>query len=112
MNVPETHREPLAVVDDEGLIYSVRARCYVHSGTDEEKLTFLRSFAETDYLIAQPFLVPEGFNIHPLAVIKSKRYQSPHTVQFVRLSLLSLFSRMQFRQWRSSFQRKRNSKWH
>ena len=31
------------VIDDEGLIYSLRARCYVHSGTDEEKLAFLRS---------------------------------------------------------------------
>ena len=25
------------VIDDDGLIYSLRARCYVHSGTDEEK---------------------------------------------------------------------------
>jgi len=47
------------VIDDEGLIYSLRARCYVHSGTDEEKLAFLRGCAETDYLIAQPFPIPE-----------------------------------------------------
>ena len=50
------------VIDDEGLIYSLRARCYVHSGTDEEKLAFLRSCAETDYLIAQSFEIPEGFH--------------------------------------------------
>jgi len=51
------------VIDDEGLIYSLRARCYVHSGTDEEKLAFLRSLAETDYLIAQPFPIPEAFHL-------------------------------------------------
>lgn len=50
------------VIDDAGLIYSLRARCYLHSGTDEEKLAFLRSVAETDYLIAQTFPIPEGFH--------------------------------------------------
>jgi len=50
------------VIDDGGLIYSLRARCYVHSGTDEEKLAFLRSFATTDFLIAQPFPIPERFH--------------------------------------------------
>jgi len=50
------------VIDDEGLIYSLRARCYVHSGTDEEKLAFLQSVAETDYLIAQSFEIPERFH--------------------------------------------------
>ena len=51
----------------------MRARRYVHSGTDEEKLTFLRSFAETDYLIAQPFLVPEGFHVHPVGGDKEQK---------------------------------------
>lgn len=51
------------VIDDEGLIYSLRARCYVHSGTDEEKLAYLRSFAETDYLIAQSFPIPEDYHL-------------------------------------------------
>jgi hypothetical protein len=50
------------VTDDLGLIYSLRARCYVHSGTDEEKLAFLRSFAPTDFLIAQPFPILERFH--------------------------------------------------
>jgi hypothetical protein len=50
------------VIDDEGLIYSLRARCYVHSGTDEEKLAFLQSSAVTDYLIAQSFSIPERFH--------------------------------------------------
>ena len=64
MSEPEIILNLWYVTDDEGLIYSLRARCYVHSGTEEEKLTFLRSFANTDYLIAQPFPVPEGFHIH------------------------------------------------
>ena len=51
------------VIDDDGLIFSLRARCYVHSGTDEEKLAFLRSFAETDYLVATPFSIPEEFHV-------------------------------------------------
>jgi len=50
------------VHDDNGFIYSLRARCYVGSGTDEEKLTLLRRFAQTDYLIAQPFPIPERFH--------------------------------------------------
>ena len=50
------------VIDDLNLIYSLRARSYIHSGTDEEKLTFLRSAAETDYLVAQSFEIPERFH--------------------------------------------------
>jgi len=50
------------VHDDNGFVYSLRARCYVGSGTDEEKLTLLRRFAQTDYLIAQPFPIPERFH--------------------------------------------------
>lgn len=51
------------VIDDDGLIYSLRARCYVHSGTDDEKLAFLQSLAEIDYLIATPFPIPEEFHV-------------------------------------------------
>lgn len=50
------------VHDDNGFIYSLRARCYVGSGADDEKLAFLRRFAQTDYLIAQQFPVPERFH--------------------------------------------------
>jgi hypothetical protein len=63
MSSPEIIMNLWYVIDDEGLIYSLRARCYVHSGTDEEKLAFLKGCAETDYLIAQPFPVPEGFHV-------------------------------------------------
>ena len=50
------------VHDNNGFIYSLRARCYVGSGADDEKLTLLRRFAQTDYLIAQPFPIPERFH--------------------------------------------------
>jgi hypothetical protein len=49
------------VYDDMGLIYSLRARAYVGEGSDEEKLGLLQRFAQTDYLIARPFEVPEAF---------------------------------------------------
>jgi hypothetical protein len=51
------------VHDDMGAIYSLRARAYVGYGTDEEKLALLKRFATTDYLIAQPFPVPERFQM-------------------------------------------------
>jgi hypothetical protein len=50
------------VYDDMGLIYSLRARAYVGEGSDPEKLGLLRRFAETDYLIARPFEVPQSFS--------------------------------------------------
>lgn len=50
------------IFDDTGMVYSLRARAYVRSGSDEEKLAFLQRFAETDYLIARPFPVPERFH--------------------------------------------------
>lgn len=62
MSSPEIILNLWYVIDDEGLIYSLRARCYVHSGTDEEKLAFLQECAETDYLIAQSFPIPERFH--------------------------------------------------
>ena len=59
MDDPEIVANLWYVFDELGIIYSLRGRAYVVSGTDEEKLAFLRKFAETDYLIAQPFPVPE-----------------------------------------------------
>ena len=46
-----------------GTIYSLRARVYVAYGSDEEKLAMLKRFAATDYLIAQPFAIPERFHM-------------------------------------------------
>jgi hypothetical protein len=47
------------VYDDIGAIYSLRARAYVASGSDEDKLSFLQHHAMLDFLIAKPFPVPE-----------------------------------------------------
>lgn len=47
------------VYDEKGLVWSLRARCYIHEGSDEEKRRFLQSVAHTDYLIAQVFPIPE-----------------------------------------------------
>jgi hypothetical protein len=49
--------------DDTGIIYSLRARAYVGTGTDDEKLTMLDRLANVDYLIARPFPIPERFHI-------------------------------------------------
>jgi len=80
------------VIDDEGLIYSLRARCYVHCGTDEEKLAFLQSAAKRDYLIAQSFEIPERFHttIHngdisekvPMATYEGIRATVPFSLLF------------------------------
>jgi hypothetical protein len=63
MNSAEVILNLWYVQDEDGLVYSVRARAYVGTGTDEEKSTLLRAFAITDYLIAAPFPVPERFHM-------------------------------------------------
>lgn len=75
MSGPEIILNLWYVVDDLGMIYSLRARCYVHSGTDEEKLAFLRSCAETDFLVAQPFPIPE--RLHATVVEGNNRQKMP-----------------------------------
>ena len=51
------------VHDENGIIYSLRAKAYVVGGTDNEKLDFLQQRALLDYLIAQPFAILERFHI-------------------------------------------------
>jgi hypothetical protein len=62
MDEPEIILNLWYVFDDRGVVYSLRARAYVQSGSDEEKLRFLQRFAERDYLIARPFPIPERFH--------------------------------------------------
>ncbi len=50
------------VYDDLGAIYSLRGRAYVGTGDEEEKRSLLKRFAEIDYLITEPFPVPERFH--------------------------------------------------
>ena len=49
--------------DEEGVIYSLRAKPYVVVGSDDEKLTFLQERAALDHLVAEPFAVPERFHV-------------------------------------------------
>ena len=49
------------VRDEEGVIYSLRAKAYVAIGSEEEKLGFLRQRALLDYLVADPYEIPEQF---------------------------------------------------
>jgi hypothetical protein len=49
------------LIDEEGFIYSLRIKLYVCDGTEDEKLTFLKSRAYCDYLIARPFSIPDRF---------------------------------------------------
>ena len=51
------------VRDEEGIIYSLRAKAYVAEGSDEDKLAFLQERARLDYLIAEPFEIPERFHL-------------------------------------------------
>lgn len=50
------------VMDNQGFIYSLRIKPYVCGGSDDEKLSFLKSRAYLDFLIARPFSVPSRFN--------------------------------------------------
>ena len=50
-------------MDEEGVIYSLRAKAYIGVGSDAEKLEFLRQRASLDYLIAEPFEIPQKFHV-------------------------------------------------
>jgi hypothetical protein len=66
------------VLDENGFVYSLRARCYIGAGTDEEKLAFLRPLAESDYLIAKAFAVPERFHTTFVEGERSKKMPVIH----------------------------------
>ncbi|MGA2985806.1 MAG: hypothetical protein ABSG32_18515 [Terriglobia bacterium] len=61
MDNPEIILNLWFVYGDNDLIYSLRARAYFGTGTDEEKQVLLQRFRNTDYLIAQAFPIPERF---------------------------------------------------
>jgi hypothetical protein len=109
MSSPEIIMNLWYVIDDLGVIYSLRARCYVHSGGDEEKLAFLRSCAETDFLIAQSFPVPERLHTTVIEGETPKKHLLPPTGHSKLLAVLGYFSRKSTRRWRNSFQRRQSS---
>jgi len=51
------------VIDDMGVIYALRARAYIGTGSDEEKMALLQQYALVDYLIARIFPIPSKFHI-------------------------------------------------
>ena len=63
LNEPEIILKLWYIGDEMGMIYSLRARAYVGTGSDGEKLAFLCSRAALDYLVAQPFPIPDRFHI-------------------------------------------------
>jgi hypothetical protein len=69
MSDPEIILNLWYVMDDLGVIYSLRARAYLGWGNDEENLAFLQEFAMTDYLIARPFAIPKKFHYHGQSVV-------------------------------------------
>ena len=71
MDNPEIAINLWYLFDEHGIIYSLRGRAYVVAGTDEEKLSFLREFSRTDYLIAHPFPVPD--RLHTTFVAEDNR---------------------------------------
>ena len=63
MGTPEAILNLWYVRDEEGIIYSLRAKVYAGEGSDEEKLSFLQHRARLDYLIAEPFEIPARFHL-------------------------------------------------
>ena len=51
------------VRDEEGYIYSLRARAYIGAGSEEENLNALWKWSLHDYLIARVFPIPNQFRI-------------------------------------------------
>ena len=68
MNQPEICLNLWYVRDEEGFIYSLRARAYLLEGNDSDKLRELQRHSKTDYLIARAFPIPArlGINGNPI----------------------------------------------
>ena len=84
MDAPEIILNLWYVCDELGTVYSLRGRCYLSAGTDAEKLSFLRQFAATDYLIASVFPVPK--RLHTILVVEEDTRELPVTnTEFLEL---------------------------
>ena len=70
----------------------MRAKAYVASGSDEEKLKFLQERASLDYLIAEPFEIPARFHVTVGAGSGGKRMPVGHVSMLQSLdSPIALF---------------------
>lgn len=94
------------IYDDEGFIYSLRARSYLRSGTDEEKLAYLKDHALTDYLIAQSFKLPSWCKTNivggskeesiPIVHIDALRITTPNILNLFEDAIKELESNLPF----------------
>jgi hypothetical protein len=96
MNNPEIIVNLWYVMDERGLIYSLRARCYVGEGTMADKLKLLRRFARTDYLIAQPSPIPERFHTTMSDDERQRKLPLVRRMQLRRLAAFTNFSKKHF----------------
>lgn len=76
MDTPEIILNLWYVCDAMGVIYSIRARVYIVSGTDSEKLAFLKEYAVKDYLIARPFPIPKHLYVNGQPIFLKSVYDS------------------------------------
>ena len=80
------------VEDEQGVIYSLRAKAYCCRGSDEEKLAFLQERSLLDYLIAGPFEIPSRFHIAVGSGAEEKRLPVAHSSMIQTLdSPIALF---------------------
>lgn len=61
--LPEVCLNLWYVCDGSGLAYRLAGRAYALRGTDDEKLTILRSLAATDFYVALLFVVPSRYKL-------------------------------------------------
>ena len=78
MNTTEIMFNLWYVHGGDGVIYSLRVRAYVTTGTEEENLAFLRKLAPTDYLtIAQRTGTTPRAHNPPSPIAPSMRPRNP-----------------------------------
>lgn len=68
MNQPEICLNLWYVRDEDGFIYSLRARAYLLEGSERENLRELQRLSRTDYLIAKAFPIPAQYSINGIPV--------------------------------------------
>jgi hypothetical protein len=68
MNQPEICLNLWYVRDEEGFIYSLRARAYFLEGSDDDKLRELQRLSLVDYLIAKAFPIPQRYQLDKTGV--------------------------------------------
>jgi len=95
MNQPEICLNLWYVRDEQGFIYSLRARAYFLEGNDKDKLKELQRLSKTDYLIAKAFPIPQRYQldevgvfvVHGLQLLPNKTALFEDAIQFLQSEL-------------------------